>query len=81
MSSFWTVVVSTAGISITLEKENFLVYIKGEESQTDAGCIHQRTHLFKSLMHFLWYKCELFFFDLPLEVKTDGKGLFQSVFH
>lgn len=82
ISSFYTVVVSTARMSVTLENENFLLKIKGEESQTDACCIHQRTHLFKSLTHFfLWYKCESFFFDLPLEVKTDGKGLFQSVFH
>lgn len=75
-------VVSIAGMSIILENENFLCKTKGEESQTDACCIHQRTHLFKSLM--------LFFYDtsvncsslnLPLEVKTDGKGLFQSVFH
>lgn len=39
-------------MSITSENENFLLRIKGEGSQTDACCIHQRTHLFKSLMHF-----------------------------
>lgn len=43
-SSFYTVLAHTVGMSTTLANENFLRKIKGEESQRDGCCIHQRAY-------------------------------------